>query len=353
MKKTTLPAAALGVLACATAQAQSGLVFFGTVDLFLGRATSGPTSVMRLQDGGHGATQFGLQGREDLGGGWYARFRLDAGASADTGQGTQPGPSLAFTRQSFAGIEGPVGRLDLGRMYTPLFSSVSRADPYALNTVFSPLNLAAAIDAQPGQISFASRANNMLRYRSPIGTPLTLDLAYSMGESAGAGNRSGDLYGASLGWTRSDFYISYAIQRVRSGTAASPGTRLDSSTYQALSAALRGSQHQFFAHYILNDSTRPGIRQARIWSLGSAWQISQRSRLVAEAARRSVAGSGRGQWAWTLGFDQALSKRTTVYARWLKLDNRGGSSASLGQVAVAVDSGDGASLLGIGIRHNF
>lgn len=353
MKKPTLQAAALAALACTPAQAQSGLIVFGTIDLFLGHARSGSTSLTRLQDGGYGATQFGIQGREDLGGSWHARFHLEAGASADTGQGTLPGPSLAFTRQSFAGFEGPTGSLDLGRMYTPLFSSVFRADPYALNTVFSPLSLVAATDAQPGHLPFAPRANNMVRYRSPTGTPLAIDLAYSMGESGGFGNRSGELYGASLGWTQSSFYLSYAIQRTHSGSASSPAASPDTSTYQALSAGLRGGEHQFFAHYILNDSTLPGVRKARIWSLASAWQRSPRSRLVAEAARRNVAGSGRGQWAWTLGFDHALSKRTTVYARWSQLDNRGGSSVALGQVPVVADSGDDVRLVGIGIRHKF
>lgn len=352
MKETTLLPAALAALACVPAFAQGNLTIFGTVDQFIGHAKASEHSVMRLQDGGHGASQIGFQGHESLGGGWQARFRLEAGLSADTGEGTLPGPSLAFTRQSYVGIAGPAGSLDMGRMYTPLFYSVQRADPYGLNAVFSPLNLSAAIDAQPGQISFAPRVSNMVRYRSPAGRPLAVDLAYGFGEAAIPG-RSGDVQGGNVSWTQGPYYLAYGIQRARSGSAAAPVPHPYISTYQALSAAYREQRYQLFAHFMLNDSTHPAVNEARLWSLAGAWQLTVSSRVLAEVARRTVSGSERRQWAWTLGYDHALSKRTTAYARLLYVRNQGGSAVALGQIPVQPGSGDSGHLMGVGLRHSF
>ncbi|MCY1313874.1 hypothetical protein D9M70_644460 [compost metagenome] len=66
-----------------------------------------------------------------------------------------------------------------------------------------------------------------------------------------------------------------------------------------------------------------------------------------------MAESERSQLAWTLGYDYYLSKRTVVYARWLRLLNRHGASASLATIPVAANSGNDVRVLATGIRHNF
>ena len=77
------------------------------------------------------------------------------------------------------------------------------------------------------------------------------------------------------------------------------------------------------------------------------------SNLIFGATQRKVADSERSQLAWTLGYDYYLSKRTVVYARWLRLLNRHGASASLGTIPVIAHSGNDVRVLATGIRHNF
>lgn len=350
MKKTILAVSAL--VACTCAAAQSGVSVFGTVDMYVGHAKSGPSSTTRLGDGGNTASRIGFRGVEDLGGGWAARFVLEAGLDADTGGGN-PGPGLAFTRQSSVGISGPWGAVDVGRMYTPMFQAVTRADPFALNSVFSPLNLAAATDAQQGLRPFAPRASNMVRYRTPVEQGLFTDLAYAPGESSAPSKRSGDVYGGSVGWSQQPWYVAYAFQRARSGSAAAPAAQPDTSTYQSLSAAYRGAELHLFGTLARNGSSRPGVGDAQLWSLGTAWHATPTSRLLFEVVRRKVDGSERSQWAWTLGYDYFLSKRTALYGRLLHLDNRAGAAASLAEIPVVANSGDSARLIAVGIRHNF
>jgi predicted porin len=354
MKKTAAAGLALAA-SSSLALAQGSVTIFGTADLYLAHAKSGPSSSTRLEDGGQTASRLGFRGAEDLGGGFDAHFTLEAGFAPDTGKGTLAGPEIAFTRQSFVGLSTPWGQVDAGRMYTPMFYTLFKADPYGVNSVFSPINLVAATDAQPGLLPFAARASNMVRYRTPAIADFYADIAYAPGEASAASHSSGTLYGGSLSWGRKPYYVGYAFQRARSGSAAAPVAEPSTSTYQALSAAYdwEAIGLQLYANYVRNSSSLPGVPSAKLASLGLTYNITPASNLMFEAIQRKVDASERSQLAWTLGYDYYLSKRTVLYARWLRLLNRHGASATLATIAVAPDSGNGVRVLATGIRHNF
>lgn len=351
MKRTT--GAILALASCAGAWAQGNVTIFGTTDLHLSRASSGGNTVTGLKDGGHTASRIAFRGTEDLGGGMGLNFMLEAGYNAGTGAGTLPGPGMAFTRQSFVGLSLPWGQIDAGRMYTPMFVTLFKADPYGLNAVFSPIHLLSATDAQPGITAFAARANNMVRYRTPAGNGFFADIAYAPGKATTLNSRSGELKGAGLGWTEKTWYVGYGVQRARSGSATAPVASPSVSTYQSLSASYEFTQLSVYAHAVRTSSDLPAVRPARLFSLGVQYPVTPFSNLIVEAVQRKVSGSERSQLAWTLGYDHHLSKRTALYARWMGVNNRGGASATLGGVAVAPNSGDGVRVLATGIRHNF
>ena len=124
MKHKQWLAAAGWAIVGSAAWAQSSVEIFGVMDVHLNSARSGATRLTRLEDGGSAASRIGFRGSEELGDGWRAHFMLEAGVTPDTGMGTIPGPSLAFTRQSFVGLSAPWGHIDMGRMYTPMFSAL-------------------------------------------------------------------------------------------------------------------------------------------------------------------------------------------------------------------------------------
>ncbi|MDA7416861.1 porin [Xenophilus arseniciresistens] len=350
MKKSI---AAAFALAAPFAQAQSSVSLSGMVDLYVAHARSGKTSVSKLDEGGGGASRFVLRGREDLGGGLEARFLLEAGFAPDTGLGTLPGPAISFSRQSFVGLAGRWGQLDAGRMYTPMFYTLFRADPFGINSVFSPLNLIAATDAQPGMTPFTARASNMVRYRTPANSEFFADIAYAPGEAASLSRSSGKMYGGAIGWGRKPYYIAYAFQKNRAGSAAAPQASPAASTFHALSGSYEFSALRLYANYVSTASSLASVPRARLVSLGAQYPVTPASNLIVEAMQRKVHGSERSQLGWTLGYDHFLSKRTAVYARWLRLNNRHGASASLAGVAVAPNSGDDVRVIAAGIRHSF
>jgi len=353
MKKTAT--AALALAACALASAQSTVSIYGTLDLYVAHARSGSASSTRLEDGGQTASRIGFRGTEDLGGGLGAHFTLESGFAPDTGNGTLPGPAMSFSRQSFVGFSAPWGQIDAGRMYTPMFYALFKADPYGLNSVFSPINLVAATDAQPGLTPFAARASNMVRYRTPASMEFFADLAYAPGESSAPSHQSGNVYGGNIGWARKPYYIAYAFQRARSGSAAAPVASPATTTYQALTGSyeLPSIGLQLYASYVRNASSLPNVPTAKLVNLGATYNVTPASNLIFGATQRKVAESERSQLAWTLGYDYYLSKRTVVYARWLRLLNRHGASASLATIPVVANSGNDVRVLATGIRHNF
>lgn len=364
-------AAALALSASTLACAQSSVNLFGTVDLYVAHARSGSSSWTKLEEGGNTASRFGFRGSEDLGGGLEAHFLLEAGYSPDTGNGNLPGPSIAFTRQSFVGLSGPWGQLDAGRMYTPLFFTLFRGDPYGVNSVFSPLILAFQNDAQPGALALAARASNMVRYRTPAKSDFFADIAYAPGESGEQSHRSGDVYGASVGWSHKPYYISYAFQRSRSGSATAPVAQPSTTTHQAVSGAYEWADLRLYATYSTSSASIPIVAslpglpsvqgvfgstrapRSRTASLGAQYTITPTSNVLFEVVQRKVSDSDRAQLAWTLGYDYLLSKRTALYGRLLKLENRNKAAVSLAGVRVAANSGDDVRVIAAGIRHHF
>ena len=333
--------------------AQSTVTMFGTVDQYVSYARSGPTSSLKIEDGGNQASRLGFTGSEDLGGGLRANFMMEAGIAVDTGAGTLPGPGLGFTRQSFVGLSGNWGRVDVGRMYTPMFYSLFRADAFAFNAIYSPLNLIGSIDAQSGLSPFAARSSNMVRYRTPSDSRFMLDLAYAPGEAATASRSSGDFYGGSIGWNQAPFYVAYAFQKARSGTGALPVESPVTSTYQAFSGYWNATEALRLSANLMRTSVALArTPSADLVNVEASWAVGV-ARLMAGVIRRTVDGSPRSQLGWTLGADYNLSKRTALYTRLLHLANQDGASATLAGVPVVVNSGNSLSSWGVGVRHNF
>lgn len=336
----------------AAASAQSTVTIYGALDTYLGYGKSGSTfKQSRLNEGGHVASQLGFRGSEDLGSGLRASFLMEAGVSTDTGNGNIPGPSLSFTRQTWVGLSGAFGNLQFGRQYTPLFLTTLRPDPYGMNSVFSPGILYGQADGQDGLLPWAARADNALKYSSPTGLPVSASLMWAPGEAAGGS--SGRYIGGNIAYERGPFFVGYGYQQRKSGSAAAPVASPSTSTSHAVAASYEVPAFRVGASYGRQDSDLATVKPATLLHVGGQFNITPIDGLVASYASRDVDSSSRDQVALTLGYNRLVSKRTMVYARVLKLTNKGNASVSLGGVVVAPNSGNDASLMGFGLLHRF
>ncbi len=145
MKKSLIALAALGAFAGA-ASAQSSVTLYGRVDLSINKPLG--TAAKGMSNGS--GSRFGVRGTESLGGGLTALFNIEHRFDADTGAqsagpiaaqaGTQNAAPLArfWTGRSIVGLRGGFGQVVLGREYTTTFlQSQLVADPWGYDTVVS------------------------------------------------------------------------------------------------------------------------------------------------------------------------------------------------------------------------
>jgi general bacterial porin, GBP family len=143
--KSKIVAALIAAGACSVASAQASVTLYGIVDVGLqwnkqgvDRGTSTAPdwqseSYFGVDGGYQSGNRFGLRGSEALGGGWNAVFTLEGGFSIDTGTSSQGG--RLFGRQAWAGLQGNIGTVALGRIATPSsttgsFDMFAAADPF-------------------------------------------------------------------------------------------------------------------------------------------------------------------------------------------------------------------------------
>lgn len=335
----------LGFANCALAQ--SSVQIYGIADAYVGPVKDTGT-VVKIADGGIAASRLGFRGTEDLGGGWRAIFNLEMGMNLDDGSFTLGG---GFGRMAFVGLKSPYGTVEMGRGYAPLFYSMQTVDPFTMNVNWSPAQLLGKSDGQGA--AFASiapplRLSNLVRYRygELSGPGLRLELSAAPGEGAAA---LGRFVGGTVSYQAGNYYVSYSGQRLNTGTNSAV-------TYHADTHLVNGKYMlgpvTLSAMHGIADADAPGTFKSTLTTLGITWNLGAH-RLLAEFGRRNVSNSTRDNDMLTLGYDYTLSKRTTLYARALRLNNKGQAAISMGLATVPANSGVDVSALALGIKHNF
>jgi len=190
MKKSLI---ALAVLAASgAALAQSSVTVYGRVDASVGTidqnshntsgVVTGSDSTSKLFSGGTaGLTtpRLGFMGKEDLGGGLSATFKLEQRIDIDTGALQDP----SFKGESSVGLAGGFGAFRLGRMTTPFDDARALSNKYNVfdSNGFTPT--AAAF--KQGVKDYASRNNGMIRYDSPSFGGFAGSISHAFEQTAG------------------------------------------------------------------------------------------------------------------------------------------------------------------------
>ena len=180
MKMKTVVVAAMAACGMGAALAQSTpskVELWGVVDAAVRHTTNegaDKSGLTKMIGGGMSQSRFGINVEEDLGGGSKAIAHLEHRFNADTGVKDDTAP---FFQLAYVGLQGPYGRLTMGRQWNVLFDVVTST--YA-SFPYSPY-----MDAYKPELGMAAgaRTNNALKYtlatpdRKWVGT-----LQYSFGE---------------------------------------------------------------------------------------------------------------------------------------------------------------------------
>ena len=196
MKKTLVAVAAMAAVTGALAQA----TIYGLIDQAYrsDKTTAGTTAATKktgIDSVLNGGSQFGFKGSEDLGGGLTASFVMELGY--ETSDAISGGLN---NRQSFVGLAGGFGSVNIGRQYSNIFLAACGQD------VSSCANIAGNTYVVAADSSGDVRRANAISYNLPSIVPgVTIQVGKSYGEatttptSTNAGNGTFYTLGYSAG----------------------------------------------------------------------------------------------------------------------------------------------------------
>jgi predicted porin len=389
MKKAIFAIASFASM-LSTAQAQSSVTLYGTVDTgiaYFGNQQGTPHSggTFQMSPGNLSANRWGLKGSEDLGSGMSAIFKLESGFNIDNGKLGQGG--RMFGRTAIVGLSDThLGTVTLGRQYDPLIDLIQ---PLTNDGAF------AEVFATPGDMDNydnSFRTNNAVKYASPDYAGFRWSALYAFGgQPGGVGN--GQTYAAAASYNHGPFGVGagyfHANSNGTSGTFG--GLNPDATSYAIDSVAINGAfvsansiqiiraaADYVISHFTVgvsysnveysNYATAFGNQNNTKFNTGQVflnYQITKAA--IVGVGYNYTKGSGNGVTVsynqFSFGADYFLSKRTDIYAVAGYQKASGNTiSATTGQVVPAVasmgDFGIDASnnkqaMAVIGIRHTF
>ncbi|MDR3067395.1 MULTISPECIES: porin [Comamonas] len=212
--KKTLALAVLGSLGT-MAYAQSSVQLYGIVDAAIRHTTNegaNKSGLTKMIGGGMSESRWGINIKEDLGGGLSAIANLENRFWTDSGT---PSTAQPYFAQSWVGLRSTsFGQLTMGRQYNVLFDLVTST--YA-SFPYSPY-----MDAYKPEIgmSLGARANNMLKYVAEFG-PVRAGLQYSFDEGNTFAKKGGsiDMTPGGLALKTAGAYLRYSADGISVGGA--------------------------------------------------------------------------------------------------------------------------------------
>ena len=381
--KKTLALAVLGSLGT-MAYAQSSVQLYGIVDAAIRHTNNegaDKSGLTKMIGGGMSESRWGINIKEDLGGGLSVIANLENRFWTDAGSSSTAQPYFA---QSWVGLRSSsFGQLTLGRQYNMLFDLVTST--YA-SFPYSPY-----MDAYKPEIGMAmgARANNMLKYTAEFGS-IRGSLQYSFDEGDTFSKKGVFAPGLSTGLKTAGGYLRYSQSGISAGlgylsTTLPGGTKVDAWTlggsyrmgnlylmtgyaqnkrkdnsgapmaYQGTDIAVlnnfwTGSSNGGF---LAGASPLNAANKREMFKVGFGYQVTPQLNAGLHYYHAKQSGSNGGMYNGKADFivavaDYAFSKRTDAYFAVDHTKTKGGAGVMLDANGATKRTG-----ITIGLRHRF
>jgi predicted porin len=329
-----------------------------------------------------GSSRFALSGTEDLGGGLKAVFQIETRFRVDDNGGgaatpTTTAPSQLATGNTFVGLSGGFGLFQLGKLDTHYCSGSDTHGSYATALQASSCALLGFVNGSSSTVNAianASRSSNTIRYTTPNFSGFQGQVGYSTGyattgsEGAPGDAGNGRAYNAALNYGNGPIKAGLSLWNARSESRVFGATRNDQDA-----ATLFGNYNFGVATVGLtydrsqiNVST-VGAADAKnrrsVWSIPVTIPLGAGTFLVTYTKASDVKLNGAtvadsGASLWSVGYDYALSKRTSLGVSFARMNNKANANYNLyTQTSLNGTPNNGvgqdASQLYFGIRHAF
>jgi predicted porin len=325
----------VGQLGLRTAAQAQTATLYGAIGLDLRYATGVADangkgkSVLAVQDNAIVNSRIGIKGGEDLGGGLKAEFDLESSVGPDTGSTN----SAAFwNRNAFVGLQGSFGTVRVGHQWNV-------ADDYMCG-YFVCAFYAPFLFSEFGSLS--DYYDNTIKYTTPKFGGLEGGVSYTLGEVAGKSSK-GQKFQAAANFSSGPLGLGAVIFSEKSKTL--PGTN----TMYALGASYDLGPAKLRLGLASAEIKIGGDDKGTLIDLGVDVPLSATTSVSADYVLKDMDKADDVSFLRLRG-SYALSKRTSLNANFIMLDNSG--TGTYGFVGSA-EAGKGQTILTAGITHAF
>ena len=352
-----------------SAAAQSSVTLYGVADSFIEYSGNGAKHSWSERSGGGNASMFGLEGKEDLGGGLKAIFDLENGYNINDGSGFVD-PTAMFYRQAWVGLNhADYGRLTFGRQYQPTVLAIYPTDPFLGNELLSPATIVGAVDVNTlATQSIQERTSNSILYQSPVIGGLRLMAMYGLSATTTqpVPQNTGNMVDVGIAYSGYGLYAAVAYQNQHASTVTLPGLpgplNQPGTEHFTAGLAYRIGIVNLQANYMYSRSKdAPAGSLAALLGAGHSFATMEFGATIQATAAdtieiaclyRNVRGAHDNTPGAEIGIDHLLSKRTSIYARAGYMKNNGTATTSWPGVVV---SGPNATqtMVALGMTHRF
>jgi len=372
MQKKLLTLAVAGALGVpGMALAQTGVEVYGTINMSFGNvkysgATAGLPSVSKWDVASHGSN-YGLRGRENLGGGLTGWYQIEQNAPMERSNNVAITPA---SRNSAVGVQGGFGNLFMGQWTTPwadldslwsvgsvggwgpVTSLIGRREttgvapnPNCVNTIAATGTAATtpicdAVESGGGVgHPFWRRVSNAVFYQSSVMGGMQFKLAYQTNEgkavSAGVTSANPSMWSASGQWSGMGgaARVGVAIDRHKDFTTTAAGVPLGTDSGYAIKGGWNFGVADIGLAYenMKYNQATSGDAKTSNYALAVAVPIGgnfiRGSYAVAKDVKNTVvAGSAQtGAKEYNIGYEHRFSKRTQLGVGYAKITNEAGA----------------------------
>ncbi|MDB5761026.1 MAG: porin [Herminiimonas sp.] len=346
MKKLIIALAVSGAFA-GTASAQSSVTISGIIGVgvsSISGATKGASNYtegneLKMAQDSKVPSRLVFRGTEDLGGGMAAIFLLDKGFNVDDGTETLGG---AY-RESYVGLRTGYGTITLGRQFHPLFNVRDDFDPTA--------------DSSNLMATAGFRMNNSIMYATPVAAGFYGKLAYGFGEVAGNTSASRAV-GGYIGYGNGPVAAKLGYNNLNDALGAN----------SAKNTLLAGSYNFGVATGFLAYGVNKGAVTSGVYSIADSTDMLIGARVPFGASTLAATYIRKDDKTATdadakqiqLYYAYSLSKRTTLYSIYTRINNSANAMYTTAHAAAAPTAAQYAlgarpadREFSVGMRHSF
>lgn len=303
--------------AASSTQAQSSVQLYGLIDVGVGRFDNAEfqrdgewAKIYKVDRNAMQTSFWGLAGKEDLGSGLSAVFKIEAFFRPDTGEAGRFGSGVdpTFSREAYVGVESTsLGALHLGRKTTQLFVTTLAYNPFGSAFGWSPI-IRQVYSGAEGKVRGDSGWSNAVAYYAPKFGGFSLGAIATAGEGDGGTGGTGTVKAYSLGgsYTGGPVSIGLVYQDVQVGATgdvknktAMVGVRYDAGFAK------------FFGQYAFLDDEATDIED-KIMQLGVSVPVGPGNVLASYALDKTESSDDTELATLSVGYQYLLSKRTDV-----------------------------------------